>query len=327
MPSTLQKIRECYANFAIWEAKPVLPTYERLAQEVCASDRLLEFLATLHEEKQQPNLLFAAQRYLRVVPEPGALEAAVLDHADEIRAVMLSRRTQTNEPARCASILPFLAEIDAPLAIIEVDAAAGLCLHPDRYSYRYETDLGTRHLQASDEASTFTCRVEGDLSVPSALPEIVWRAGIDLNPLDPCSEEDAVWLRTLVWPEHHERRVHLDRALSLAAASPPVDIVQGDLMQSIDALLASVPSNAVPVVFHTAVLCYIPSVELRDAFARKMIEDRAVWISNEAPKVFSATREIAQPDAGRMHFVVCVDGTPRAFAALYGDRLLAFPPT
>jgi hypothetical protein len=56
--------------------------------------------------------------------------------------VALSRRTQTNEPGRCATLLPALAALDGPLALIEVGASAGLCLHVDRYSY----DYGHTHL-------------------------------------------------------------------------------------------------------------------------------------------------------------------------------------
>jgi hypothetical protein len=44
---------------------------------------------------------------------------------------MLSRSTQTNEPARCATLLPVLAQLPQPLALNEVGASAGLCLLPD----------------------------------------------------------------------------------------------------------------------------------------------------------------------------------------------------
>jgi hypothetical protein len=39
---------------------------------------------------------------------------------------MLARRTQTNEAARCATLLPTLAALPQPLALIEVGASAGL---------------------------------------------------------------------------------------------------------------------------------------------------------------------------------------------------------
>ena len=40
--------------------------------------------------------------------------------------MILARRTQTNEPARCAVLLPALAQLPQPLALIEAGASAGL---------------------------------------------------------------------------------------------------------------------------------------------------------------------------------------------------------
>src|SRR5437773_1527033 len=40
--------------------------------------------------------------------------------------VMLARRTHTNEPARSATLLPALAHLPPPLALIEVGASAAL---------------------------------------------------------------------------------------------------------------------------------------------------------------------------------------------------------
>ncbi|MBV9417272.1 MAG: DUF2332 family protein [Solirubrobacterales bacterium] len=51
---------------------------------------------------------------------------------------VLARSTRTNEPARCATLLPLLATLPQPLALLEVGAAAGLCLLPDRWAYDYD---------------------------------------------------------------------------------------------------------------------------------------------------------------------------------------------
>jgi hypothetical protein len=84
-----------------------------------------------------------------------------------------------------------------------------------------------------------------------AVPQIVWRAGIDLNPLDPAAPDTAAWLETLIWPEHeHRRRRRLACALPLAATAG-VRIERGDLRSRLTALVAEVPAQATPVVLHS----------------------------------------------------------------------------
>lgn len=46
--------------------------------------------------------------------------------------------------------------------------------------------------------------------------QIVWRAGIDLNPLDIDEPDDRRWLHALVWPDHRDRAALLDAALRAA---------------------------------------------------------------------------------------------------------------
>lgn len=69
---------------------------------------------------------FAAARYLRgkAADLPG-LRALVTGRGDDLAATMRARRTQTNEPARCAVLLPALAQLPQPLALIEVGVSAG----------------------------------------------------------------------------------------------------------------------------------------------------------------------------------------------------------
>ena len=115
------------------EAREEAPTYSALAAAVAGDRDVLRFLAGLPHGKRQPPLLFAALRFLGGVPADGAtLRERVLSDADRLRATMLARATQTNEPARCAALFPALAMIDGPLALIEVGTSAGLCLYPDR---------------------------------------------------------------------------------------------------------------------------------------------------------------------------------------------------
>lgn len=137
------------------KARDRSPAYGDLAEAVAVDDQILAFLDALPVAKRQPNLLFAAARYLLGAPaEIHALRRLVHERADELAAVMHARRTQTNEPARCATLLPALVGLPEPLALLEVGASAGLTLLPDHYSYDYAGHFLTG---ADAEAPTLAC--------------------------------------------------------------------------------------------------------------------------------------------------------------------------
>src|SRR6266542_4636021 len=99
----LKQIADRYARFAADEARGSSEIYERLAQAVAGSIDVLEFLATLPAERRQPNLFLAAVRHLFGVPSSGRQLVDIVRRKHQpIRKLMLSRTTQTNEPARCA---------------------------------------------------------------------------------------------------------------------------------------------------------------------------------------------------------------------------------
>src|SRR5690606_33483012 len=238
----------------------------------------------------------------------------------------LSRSTQTNEPGRCASLLPALAAVPGPLALIEVGASAGLCLYPDQYSYRYHCRGASRMLHPTVGPSTvlLECALTGSVPVPDQLPEVVWRAGIDLNPLEVTSAADAAWLEALVWPEHDDRRARLGAAIELAKAQP-VDLVRGDLVEQIESVVAQAPNGASVVVFHTAVLAYL-AADARRQFADIMNRLPVTWLSNEGRGVLPGISERLDTRALRARttsdFVLARNGEPIAFTQPHGRALL-----
>ena len=218
----LAKIAERYSRFATIEADPTSPLYRDLSLHISQSESLLRFLAELPRERQQPNLFLAAVRLVGGTPESAsALDAIVRDRGDAVRNVMLTRTTQTNEPARCAVLLPVLAQLPQPLALLEVVASAGLCLLPDRYAYDYGGAAIGPSAAGSGAAPVFPCEANQYTPLPRRNVDVDWRAGLDLNPLDVQSDEDAAWLQTLVWPEHRNRAVRLKAALNVARRDPP----------------------------------------------------------------------------------------------------------
>ncbi|GAB7047044.1 DUF2332 domain-containing protein [Catenuloplanes indicus] len=296
-----------YAAFA-QEACGVSPVYEGLARAVAGDAELLALIDGLPEAKRQPNLLFGTVRLLGGPVESWAgFRAFVVERWNAVAREMRARITQTNEAGRCALLLPVLASLPQPLALLEVGASAGLCLYPDRYSYRY----GPHAL--GDGVPVLHC--ESDL-LPSRRPEVVWRAGIDLNPLDVRSAADLAWLDALIWPEHEHRRTRLRQAAAVVAADPPL-LVRGDLVEALPSLAARAPAGATLVVFHTSVLYLVPP-EPRAAFVSLVRSLPGHWISNEAPDVL--TPGAAGPPPG-YHNMLALDGRPLAWTRGHGQGM------
>jgi hypothetical protein len=210
-----------YASFAD-DAHGRSLLYEQLCREVARDRELLGVLGELPLPKQQPNLLLGAVKFLfGVAADWPQFRAWVFSRLDEVLELIRTRRTQTNEPARCATLLPLLATLPSPLALLEVGAAAGLCLLPDRYGY----DYGRLRL---DGRPTFACRANAATPLPARPLEVAWRAGLDLSPVDIHDPDQVAWLEALVWPGEGTRRETLHAALEVARADPP-RVVQGDL--------------------------------------------------------------------------------------------------
>ena len=206
-----------YGDFAL-DSRGGSPCFEEWASACAQDPEVLTWLAALPRLKQQPNLVFAAARW-HGVPAPGpyaGLREALLHDDGRIAATVLQRSTQTNEVGRLATLVPLLAAVarqaDGPLALVEVGASAGLCLFPDRHSYRWETAGGPVTVSpevASSSGATLRCSVTGAAPLPQSpadLPRVSWRGGVDLNPLDVGDEDAMAWLETLVWPEEEDRR-------------------------------------------------------------------------------------------------------------------------
>lgn len=313
----MKQIAQRYMKFARNEAAGSSPCYEKLALHVAASPVALAFLDRLPPARQQPNLFFAALRLVTGMPASGDQLDEVLDaQADSVAQVMLTRTTQTNEPGRCATLLPVIQSLDGPVALIEIGCSAGLCLLMDRYGY----DWGRQRIApVSNDAPVFPCTVSGNAPLSSRMPDIVWRAGLDLNPLDIQNDDNVAWLEALVWPEHEARLQRLREAINLARADPP-QLAKGDLRTDLHDLIKMAPSDANLVIFHSAVLTYLPDLADREIFAQTMRNSDATWLSNEGAHVLpSVARNLTKLRDDR--FLLCKDGQPLAWAAPHGGAL------
>jgi hypothetical protein len=313
-----ERLSDVYRRFAEHEARERSPLYAELARGVAADRELLGLLARLPRPKQQPNLLFAALRMLCGTPTGWAEFRARFDERrEDVLALILARRTQTNEPARCATLLPLLATLRPPLALLEAGASAGLCLLSDRYAYDYDGHHVAPSRPPRVTPPTFACRAGPGTPLPARGLEVAWRAGLDLEPVDVADPEQVAWLEALVWPGEGNRLAQLRAALAVARTDPP-RVVRGDLRRDLPALAAEAPADATLVVFHTAVLSYVADTTARAAFADTVRSLGAVWVSNEAPGVLTAATDDPWP---RGRFVLARDGHPVARTDSHGTAV------
>ena len=325
---THARLAATYDDFGRRWAHGTSPLYEDWAIGIAQDDDLLSRLGALPKRLQQPNLVFAASRWA------GAPLAAFAEwsewtkaHWTEVVAVGEARTVQTNEANRCATLLPVLSRIEGPVALLETGAAAGLCRLPDRDSVDYDTPEGLRRIDPDTGPTPFSlaCALDEVRSLPSRMPDVVWRQGIDLHPIDPADPAAIDWLATLIWPgPDHDPRVARLRGAAAVAASDPPPILQGDILEVLPDVAAQAPADATLVVFHSAVLLYLDA-EQRERFARivgglgDLLGRPVVWLSNETRGTLAAIDAQLPVDAvtsGR--FVQTVDGRPVALAGQHG---------
>ncbi len=312
-------LRDDYLVFAERDAAPTSPRSADWARGVADEPDLLASLELLPHNKQHPTLPLAALRALGAPNDSWSVVSPwAHEHWDDVLEIVRTRWTQTNEAARCATLLLALSRIPGPVALLEVGASAGLCLYPDRYSYAYTGDAEAQltAARADDDTPVLSCALTG-LTPPTQLPEVVWRAGIDRNPLHVASDDDMRWLDSLVWPEHEDRRRRLYQAARVAASDPP-RLFAGDVNDRLDDAIDAAPAGATVVVFHTAVMIYLEQAD-RDRFRTRVRERDVRWISVEGTYVWS---DLAAGLPAREHetgdFILALDGEPLALASPHG---------
>ena len=258
-------------------------------------------------EQRQPVLLFACvhallldgagadedlARYypnLTARPDTGdplpALSGFCARHEAELRQMLATRHTQTNEIGRCAVLLPafgMLAVEMGPLAHLDVGSSAGLNLLIDQYRYRYEP--GGRIGPAASPIE-LVCGTRGAVPVPSTLPDVRARVGIDPRPVDVRNIEEARWLEACVWPDQTDRFERLRAALEIARAAD-VSVRRGDAVGDTVSAVKALVSSGHPVVTNTWVLNYLSANE-RTAYVEELDAAGASldlsWIYAESP--------------------------------------------
>jgi hypothetical protein len=313
----LEKTADWYRRFRLLETPGQSQIYADWAAGVEHDAEVLGLIIGLPRPKRQPNLVFACARLLGA-PVAGypRFRRWLLEHWPAVATQALVRATQTNEPRRLTAIMPILAAIGPQVALLEVGASAGLCLYPDRYSY----DYSGRRVDPVEGPSPVLLGAEatGPVPLPRHPPTVVWRAGLDLNPLHVGDPDDVTWLQTLVWPEQIERRRRLDAAMTIARADPPL-LVAGDAATDLAALAARAPAGVPLVIVSPAVLVYLPPAD-RSAFA-DAVTGLGSWISLDGAGVLPQVDKLLPEPPVPGDFTVSLDGRPVARCGAHGQTL------
>ena len=328
---SLERLAEYFHRFALLEVKASSPLYHRLASGI-AGDADLIALASQAPPGPTPNLFLAAVHYLLLKGTPHRLaafystvsglppaggdpfpdfRAFCLDHSEQIRFLLSTRKVQTNEVRRCGILLPSFNHIASrapgrPLALVEVGASAGLLLLWDQYEYAYSGEENRYGVHGS--TVLVECAVRGPRRppFPSILPRVSRRIGIDLDPVDVRDSDQALWLQAFVWGDQPERAERLRRAIELAATQP-LELLAGDALEVLPEAIAGLSPDAVPVVFHSHTLNQF-SPE-----ARRQFEELLSHLSH-GRRIYRLSLEgIAQGAAIQSHMDLTVSSDGRSY--------------
>ncbi|MEZ5921044.1 MAG: DUF2332 domain-containing protein [Parvularculaceae bacterium] len=281
------------------------PLYERLSLLIARDEGLQELAAGARPEQPRANILFGAVHFLLLggadhplkdyYPNIGGLrgadsgaDAAFRDFCEnyemDLRPIIASRITNTNEVGRSAVLAPGFArladETGLPLALVEIGPSAGLNLNFDRYAYRYADGDGAA-LAEHWVPSPVTISSHAKASpppLPERPPTVASRTGLELNPVNLANEADRRWLKALVWPERAERFERLEAALNLGAQFPP-PIRAGDALALLPETMDALPEGVAPCIYHSLVT-YQFTDEMRaclDALLLVASEKRPIW--------------------------------------------------
>jgi hypothetical protein len=292
-------LAQVYRHFGEVVAAGTSPLYERVAVALSESGEALRAIEAAPARKRHPTVILAALHDLALAGRAPALAAAYAaadgDAAtgaaidtltDSVVAIAVRRQVRTDETGRCAVLYPAIAEAARrvganAVGLIDVGCSAGLNLNVDRVGITYSNGQSLGDPSSPVQLSS---SIVGHRPIPTrAMPEVVVRIGVDLDPVDVTDADDARWLRACLWPDQPERVARLEAEMALAATAPPL-LLQGDAVEVLPDAFARVPADALPVVTTTWALSHFP-LESRLRFLYRLDEaavGRAVaWVSVE----------------------------------------------
>ncbi|MFI6048974.1 DUF2332 domain-containing protein [Streptomyces violascens] len=290
-------LAQTYRHFGEVDAAKASPLYQRVAIALSESDEALRAIQAAPARKRHPAVILAALHDLALAgraPElaadgdaaAGAAIDTLVRMTDSVVDIAVRRRRRTNETGRCAVLYPAIAEVAhrvgaSTLGLIDVGCSAGLNLNADRVGITYSNG---QSLGAPSSPVQLSASVVGDRPIPTrAMPEVVARVGVDLDPVDVTDVDDARWLRACLWPDQQEQATRLEAEIALAATAPPL-LLRGDAVELMPDAFAHISTDALPVVTTTWALSRFP-LESRLRFLHRLDQAASgrtvAWVSVE----------------------------------------------
>ncbi|PGS41454.1 hypothetical protein COC58_14155 [Bacillus cereus] len=282
---TPEQISNLFRNFSEKECKGSSDLYENLSLRIAEDEEILALVSHAQIGQPIPNLLFGAVHYLLLKGNSHVLKQYYgslvstpekdLDqafhhfkdfcqlHREEIIAILKTKLVQTNEVRRCTYLYPSFCymfnKVNKPLALIEIGTSAGLQLFWDQYCYSYGTEKVYGNINSKAQLKS-EIKGENQPFLLQQSPPVTERIGLDLHINDLNDEEDYLWLRSLIWPEHKERLEMFDHAATYLKEQS-VKLIEGDGVSLLSEIEEQIPEDSVICVFHTHVANQIPESE------------------------------------------------------------------
>jgi hypothetical protein len=297
-PQTRDEARGLFAHTLTPDQRVTSPFYAALCDATADDDVLVDLLLMAPPSQRRPVLVFAALHEIALTiatemlapwyptakwlsacggldgpplsPPPSSVGdlalgvAAVRDvastHGDQLRRLLTTRSTQTNEVGR-SGVLSFAQRLVAngtPFGLIDLGCSAGLNLLPDTYC-----------IQASD-GECLGDPLSGVMISPTWIEgsplgtdwQIEWRCGIEITPLDLSRDADARWLLACQWPDDLHRFERTRRAIRQWRARPASPtILSGTALARLEEAVEMAPTKLPLIIQHSWVAAYLSHAE------------------------------------------------------------------
>ena len=277
------RLSERFKTFAEKECADSSELYEYLSLKIAKDDEMLELSSYAKEGQPIPNLFLGAVHYLlfkgvehklsqyypSIVEQPKSPKESFphfkdfcTTYRDQIISILKEKMVQTNEVRRCGYLYPSFSYaydiVKKPLALIEIGTSAGFQLLWDKYSYSYNSNEIFGDI---DSNVLINLEIKGE-NIPilsKVSPPVTHRYGLDLHINDLSNVEDSLWLNSLIWPEHKERRALFEQALECVMNNKDeLNLIEGDGVELLSRIIEQIPNDSTICIFHTHVANQIP---------------------------------------------------------------------